>query len=174
MINPVNPYHAKYGDQDGLVSAPFAGRKEAFARLYSRLFDPVNTGAILFLGRQHSGKSALLRNTDAVFKDTAVGVYIPLREATPESEASWLLALAQAVTSSLTEHGFTLSRLSQLEPLGDQPREWLETVFLPQTLGAVRRKLLLLIDDSDRLLMAERAGQLPEDIFDYLLSLTKK
>ena len=174
MINPVNPYHAKYGDLDGLVSAPFAGRKEAFARLYSRLFDPVNTGAILFLGRQHSGKSALLHNADAVFKETAVGVYVSLRDLTPESEASWLLALAQAITNVLTEHGFTLSRLSQLDPLGDQPREWLETAFLPQTLGAVRRKLLILIDDADRLLMAERAGQLPDDIFDYLLSLTRK
>src|SRR3954466_4366064 len=104
MINPVNPYHAKYGDSDGLLSAPFAGRKEAFARLYSRLFDPVNTGAILFLGRQHIGKSALLHNADTVFKDTAVGVYVALRDVTPESEATWLLALAQAITNSLTEH----------------------------------------------------------------------
>ena len=174
MINPVNPYHAEYGDREGLVSAPFAGRKEAFARLYSRLSDPVRTGAILFLGRQHIGKSALLRNADAVFKDTAVGVYVSLRDVTPENEAYWLLALAQAVTASLLEHGFTLSRLSQLDPLGDQPREWLETTFLPQILGAVRRKLLILIDDADRLLMAERAGQLPEDTFSYLLSLTKK
>ena len=174
MINPVNPYHAKYGDSDGLAAAPFAGRKDAFARLYSRLYDPVNTGALLFLGTQHSGKSAMLRNADTVFKDAAVGVYVPLRDATPENEASWLVALAQAITSSLTEHGFTLSRLSQLDPLGDQPREWLETTFLPQTLGAVRRKLLILIDDADRLLMAERAGQLPEDIFAYLLGLTRK
>ena len=158
MINPVNPYHAKYGDSDGLAAAPFAGRKEAFARLYARLYDPVNTGALCFWGAQHSGKSAMLRNADTVFKETAVGVYVPLRDATPESEANWLLALAQAITAALTEHGFTLSRLSQLDPLGDQPREWLETTFLPQTLGAVRRKLLILIDDADRLLMAERAG----------------
>ena len=174
MIDPVNPYHAGYGDPVGLVSAPFAGRKEAFARLYARLFDPVNTGALLFVGRQHMGKTALLRNVDAVFKESAVGVYVPLREVTPESEAYWLTSLAHAMTTSLVDSGFTLSRMSQLDPLGDDPRNWLEVNFLPQILGAVRRKLLVLIDDSDRLLMAVRAGQLPSDSFAYLLGLTQK
>src|SRR5262249_19596992 len=122
MINPVNPYHAEYGDHDGLASAPFAGRKDAFARLYSRLYDPINTGALLFLGGRHMGKSAMLRNADTVFKDSAVGVYVSLRGVTPESESTWLVALAQSITNSLTENGFTLSRLSQLDPLGDQPR----------------------------------------------------
>lgn len=170
----INPYHAGYGDPLGIVSAPFAGRKEAFARLYSRLFDPVNTGAILFIGQQHIGKTALLFNADSVFKETAIGVYVPLRDVTPPGEGAWLLSLAQAATDILTERGVTLSRLSQLDPIGDQPREWLETVFLPQTLSAARRKLLILIDDADRLLMAVRAGQLPSDSFAYLRGLTDK
>jgi hypothetical protein len=50
----------------------------------------------------------------------------------------------------------------------------METIFLPQTLGASRRKLLILIDDADRLLMALRAGQIPSDSFSYLRSLTAK
>lgn len=170
----INPYHAGYGDTLGVETAPFAGRKEAFARLYARLFDPVNTSALLFLGQQHIGKTALLYNADSVFRESAVGVYVPLRETTPPSEGAWLLALAQAATDVLTERGFTLSRLSQLDPIGDQPREWLELSFLPQTMGAARRKLLFLIDDADRLLMAQRAGQIPTDSFAYLLSLTKK
>src|SRR4051812_13181781 len=169
----INPYHAGYGDTQGLATAPFAGRKEAFARLYARLFDPVNTGALLFIGQQHIGKTALLYNADSVFKEAAVGVYVPLRETTPANEGAWLLSIAQAVTNVLTERGFTLGRLSQLDPVGDQPREWLEMAFLPQILGALRRKLLILIDDSDRLLMAMRAGQLPDDSFTYLLNLTK-
>ena len=174
MINPVNPYHADYGDARTAAAAPFAGRQEAFARLYARLFDPTHTGAILFLGRRHIGKTALLRNADSVFKETALGVYIPLCEIAPESEADWLLALAQAATGELVERGFTLNRLTQLDPPGDDPRTWFETTFMPQILGAVRRKLLILLDDVDRLLMAVRAGQLPADTFDYLLSLTQK
>ena len=174
MLNTVNPYHAGYGDADGLASAPFAGRKDAFARLYARMTDPVNTGAILFLGRQHAGKTALLRNTNAIFKETAVGVYIPMREITADTESHWLLALAQTMTTTLVEGGFTLSRLSQLDPLGDQPRDWLEVTFLPQILGAVKRKLLILIDDANHLQTAVRTGKLPADTFSYLHSLTKK
>jgi hypothetical protein len=174
MLDTVNPYHAEYGDARTAVTAPFAGRQEAFARLYTRLYDPIHTGAILFLGGRHSGKTALLHNADSVFKETALGVYVPLCEIAPENESEWLLALAQAATSELMDRGFTLSRLSQLDPPGDDPRAWLETTFLPQILGAVRRKLLLLLDDVDRLIMAVRGGQLPEDTFAYLLSLTQK
>ncbi len=174
MFDIVNPYHVGYGDAEGLASAPFAGRKDAFARLYARMFDPLNTNALLFLGRHHAGKTALLLNTDLIFKETAVGIYIPMREMTADSEAHWLLSLAQTITNTLVDGGFTLSRLSQLEPLGDKPRDWLEVTFLPQILGAVKRKLLLLIDDSDRLLSAVRTGQLPSDTFAYLHNLTKK
>lgn len=174
MINPVNPYHARYGEEAGLAAAPFAGRKDAFARLYARLLDPINTGAILFLGQQHSGKTVLLHNIAAVFKETAVGIYVPLRETNVAAESYWLLALAQAITATLVEQGYTLSRLSQLEPLGDQPREWLEVTFLPQVLGAVHTKLLIMLDDADSLLMAVRVGQLPDDTFRYLRSLAEK
>jgi hypothetical protein len=176
MLNTVNPYHAGYGDGDpnGIAAAPFAGRQEAFARLYARLFDPTNTGALLFLGRQHIGKTALLLNADSIFKESAVGVYVPLRQTTMDGEAQWLLALATTTNEALIERGFTLSRLSQLDPIGNQPRLWLETTFLPQVLGAVRGKLLLLMDDADPLLAAVRDGKLPADTFDYLRGLTKK
>ncbi len=176
MLNTVNPYHAGYGDGDpaGIASAPFAGRQEAFGRLYSRLFDPINTGALLFLGRHHIGKTALLLNVNNIFKDSVVGVYIPLRQITLDSEAHWLLALAQTTNEALIEQGFTLSRLSQLDPIGDQPRVWLETTFLPQVLAAARGKLLLLLDDADPLLAAVRDGKLPADTFTYFRSLTQK
>jgi hypothetical protein len=174
MINPVNPYHPNYHDPSGLASAPFAGRKDSFARLYTRLLDPLNTGAILFLGRQHVGKTALVHNAITIFQETAVGVYVPLRETNLDTEAHWLLALAQAMTTALVDQGFTLSRLSQLDPVGDQPREWLEVTFLPQVLGAVRRKLLILLDDADCMLMAVRAGRLPSDTFAYIFSLAQK
>ncbi len=174
MINTVNPYHAKYGDDQSAGSAPFAGRQDAFARLYARLFDPTSTSAMLFMGRRHSGKTALLRNANSVFKETALGIYVPLRQIVLDKESVWLLALAQTITAELVEQGYIVSRLSQLDAPGDDMRYWLEVIFLPQILGAVRRKLLILLDDADRLMMAVRSGQLPADTFDYLLSLTQK
>ena len=174
MINTVNPYHAGYGDDQTAAAAPFAGRQDAFARLYARLFDPVSTNAILFVGRRHIGKTALLQNAATVFKETTLGVRIPLRQIALEKESVWLLALAQTITAELVRQGYTVSRLSQLDAPGDDMRHWLEVTFLPQILGAVRRKLLIQLDDVDCLLLAVREGRLPEDTFAYLLSLTKK
>lgn len=174
MNTAANPYHAGYGDLATLSTAPFAGRQDSFTRLYARLFDPVQTGAILFMGRRHSGKTALLRNASNIFKATALGVYVPLGDVPADRESTWLLALAQTITTELVEQGFILSRLSQLDAPGDDVRGWLEVTFLPQILGAVRKKLLLLLDDADRLLMAVRGGQLNDDTIAYLLSLTKK
>lgn len=174
MFDTVNPYHAGYGTAEGLASAPFAGRKAPFARLYARMFDPVTKGGILFMGGRHTGKSALLLNTNAIFRETAVGIYLPMREIALDGEAQWLMTLAQNITDTLETEGFTLSRISQLEPLGDQPRDWLEITFLPQIMGAIKRKLLLLIDDADLMLSAVKTGRLPPDTFSYLLSLTRK
>ncbi len=171
MIDLVNPYHSDYDDTR---EAPFAGRKDAFARLHTRLFDPVRSGAILFLGGRHIGKTALLHSVDGVFKETTLSVYVPLRETALDSETEWLLALAQIMTSELVERGFTLTRLSQLDPPEGDIRAWFETTFLPQILGAARRKLLLLLDDADRLMLAVRALQLPDDTFAYLLDLAQK
>ncbi len=174
MMNTINPYHASYVDDQTAAAAPFAGRQDAFARLYARLFDPASTSAILFIGRRHSGKTVLLHNAAAVFKELALGIHVPLRQVTLERESAWLLALAQIITSELVQQGYIVSRLSQLESPGDDMRHWLEVTFLPQILGAVRRKLLILLDDVDCLLLAVRDGQLPEDTFAYLLSLTEK
>ena len=123
---------------------------------------------------RHSGKTALLYNAASVFKETTLGTYIPLRKLALEKENVWLLALAQTMTSELVRQGFVVSRLSQLDAPGDDMRNWLEVTFLPQILGAAHRKLLIMLDDVDRLVMAVRAGQLPADTFAYLLSLTQK
>ncbi len=173
-MNMVNPYHASYADDQAAASAPFAGRQDAFARLYARLFDPASTSAILFIGRRHSGKTVLLHNAAAVFKESALGVHVPLRQTALDKESVWLLALAQTITAELVRQGYTVSRLSQLESPGDDMRHWLEVTFLPQILGAVRRKLLIMLDDVDQLLLALRDGRLPADTFTYLLSLSQK
>ena len=126
MMNTVNPYHASYADDQTAAAAPFAGRQDAFARLYARLFDPASTSAILFIGRRHIGKTALLHNAASVFKELALGVHVPLRQVTLEKESAWLLALAQIITAELVKQGYIVSRLSQLESPGDDMRHWLE------------------------------------------------
>jgi hypothetical protein len=169
----INPYHADYADEEHLSDAPFAGRKMAFARLYHQLTDPAREHALVILGRRHIGKTALLYAVDSTFSDSFLGAYVPLREVSLDNETEFILALAQAATAALLERGFTLSRLSEMEPPDDQPRAWLDGVFLPGIFGAIRtqRQLVFLLDDADRLLPAIKGKLLTEDTFAFLHDL---
>jgi hypothetical protein len=169
----LNPYHADYTDDAHSPDAPFAGRKMALARLHHMLTDPARDHAMAVSGRRHVGKTAFLYAVISNFSDSFVGAYVPLREVSLDSETDFVLALAQAATAALLEGGFTLSRLQEIEPPDDQPRAWLEKVFLPGILVAIRsqRQLVFLLDDADRLLPAVKGRLLPEDTFAYLHDL---
>ena len=170
--SPTNPYHL-----DGDVSvAPFAGRQDAFGRLYGLTSDPGRQHAFLFLGRQGVGKTALLHALAALHNETAICPIIPLRDMEITHEAAWLLDLAQSVTAVLIERGFTLSRLSMIEAPGADMRLWLDTVFLPHIFATIRptRQLIFLFDDADRLLLEIKTGTLPADLLDFFVELLKK
>ncbi len=170
--SPTNPYKL-----DGDVSsAPFAGRQDAFGRLYGLTSDPGRQHGFLFVGRQGIGKTALLHAISSMLKETAICPIIPLREMEIEGEAAWLLDLAQSVTAVLVDRGFTLSRLSMIEAPGADMRLWLDTVFLPHIFATIRptRQLLFLFDDADRLLLEIKTGTLPADLLSYFGELLKK
>ena len=170
--SPTNPYQL-----DGDVSvAPFAGRQDAFGRLYGLTSDPGRQHAFLFLGRQGVGKTALLHALSALHNETAICPIIPLRDMEITHEAAWLLDLAQSVTAVLIERGFTLSRLSMIEAPGADMRLWLDTVFLPHIFATIRptRQLIFLFDDADRLLLEIKTGTLPADLLDFFVELLKK
>lgn len=165
-----NPYHADYGDEEHLASAPFAGRKAAFARLYQQLTDTSRQSALVVLGSRHAGKTALLHAFNAAFSETFVCAYVPLRETALDTETDFILGLAQAATAALMEQGYSLNRLSDIEPPGDEPRLWFDTVFLPGVITTIRspRQLVFLLDDADRLNPAIKGRLLPEDTFTFL------
>ncbi|GEM_PF-425684 len=182
--NPVqNPYHADYGDD--VSSAPFAGRQQAFARLYQHLsaVDPKNAPAnapanakkraFLFMGKRRIGKTAFLRAAGNIVSDSFLPVYIALRETEITDETEWLLVLAQHALSEVLDRGMTLSRLSDITPPRDDPRAWFLSDFLPPLLGALRhnRRLLFMLDDIEVLANGVRSGTLPADTFAFLSDL---
>ncbi|MBE0688680.1 MAG: hypothetical protein IH587_00985, partial [Anaerolineae bacterium] len=122
-----NPYACSADDP---TLAPFAGRQAAFARLRQQFTDPARTGALLVLGRRRIGKTAFLRAFDMAFDETFVGVYVSLRELALQTEAEWWLSLAQAITERLIERSFTLHRLIDLAPPGDDARGWFAEAYL--------------------------------------------
>jgi hypothetical protein len=171
-------------DNDGQFSnpygesslAPFAGRQAAFARLYQHLTAPRVKGAMTFLGRKRLGKTALLTHFETFFDETFVGVYLPLKEMTPDDEDDWLLTLAREATKALVRHSFTLSRLSELEPPSSGLSGWWSEQFLPEMLTIIRphRRLVFLVDDADVLLDMMSAGKLTPGSFATMHGLLEK
>ncbi|MDX2161805.1 MAG: hypothetical protein SF162_10815 [bacterium] len=170
MADPVppNPYHHDYGDD--VAAAPFAGRADAFARLYRHLARSDRVNAMCILGQRHIGKTALLHAARAVFADSHLGVYVSLRENPVDDLTDWVLLLAQSATAALIERGYTVHRLSALQPPAENPFDWFTTTFLPALIGALRntRRLLWLIDDGHEALAAVRMGKLPANLFAHM------
>lgn len=169
--NPFDPAHSHL---------PFAGREAALARLFQHLTDTQLTAPPpLFLGRRRIGKTALLRQFDAVFEEHFIGVYLPLRRVgfeTFEEEAAWLRLLAEALLYTLHQRGFSVQSLERLMQDDDEyadSRDWLRRIFLPQVFHVIRanRRIVLLLDDAERLVQAMDAGKLPADHPRYLATL---
>lgn len=173
MMNTRNPYHD--GDSPHVENAPFAGRREAFNRLYALLASVDRPHGLIFIGRRRVGKTALLHNAATAFRETMINV-IRLTPADVTDEATFFLTLASALTHELIDRGFTISRLTQVDPPGDDPRAWFTDTFMPPIIGAARahRKLVIALDDADHVIEGIKSGALGDDLFTYLDSLTKR
>ncbi|MCS7071058.1 MAG: ATP-binding protein, partial [Anaerolinea sp.] len=172
MPRLTNPYHADYADEDALPGVPFAGRRAVLGRLHHLLTSPGQPAALTVVGRRRLGKTALLRAFDGAFGDDFLGAYVPLRQGTG-TETDFILALAQAITAGLIAHQLPVTRLAGLEPPGDDPRGWFRDRFLPAACGPGRpgRRIVLLLDDADRLAHALRSDRLPRDLPAWLAGL---
>lgn len=178
-----NPYHPDLSVSlaaPDYAGVPFAGRQDALARTYRQMHDsaPHASRALCFVGRRHSGKTALLLAASAAFRDSVACAPVYLSETPPLSEPDFILTLAQAATEALIASGARVSRLNELPPLeaeaGDDSRAWLVEHFLPLTFSLLRgRRLALLLDDADHVLNALRTGTLPADILSFLRDLTR-
>jgi energy-coupling factor transporter ATP-binding protein EcfA2 len=158
----VNPYQQ--------IPPPFAGRKPALNRFRQALAE---RRALLYLGRQGIGKTALLRHLEATLDDSYLAVYLPLRDTPIADETDWVLSISQSITAEILKRDFTYSRLSQMPPPGDDPRGWFSETFLPEIIAIIRvhRRLILLLDDAEGLLDAMTAGALPADHPAFLLDV---
>ncbi|MDX2137074.1 MAG: ATP-binding protein [Chloroflexota bacterium] len=168
--------HNPYSTDSAAPYTPFAGRANVFARLRRQLTDPAHSGALLITGRRQIGKTAFLRAFDSAFDETFVGVYVPLRETLPAREHDWWLGLAQSITERLVASSFTLTRLHDMQPPGDDARAWFAETYLPPVLALIRphRRLVLLFDDAEVLLNAKRNNELRADTIPFLRGLTDR
>lgn len=147
MNSLLNPYRPRTSAADTSSDAPFAGRRETFARLHQYLKDNSNAGAMIFTGWSMVGKTTFLQQFDRVFDDSLIGVYIPLREVT--SETQFLQMLIDATMHKLSTRDFTLTRIPEAPGQFDDGWRWLADQWLPAVKAALRqhRTLVWLLDD---------------------------
>lgn len=167
MVNPAqtNPYQNDV--------PPLAPRRVALGRLRQQLEDPAHRTALLIYGRDRIGKTSFLRQAPAAFDANTVWVDLPLADTPVVDEADWLLTLAGAITDAVVQRNLAHHRLATMQPPGDDPRGWFGSVFLPEIFTILRghRRLVLLLDDADRLLALIAAGTLPDDSAVFLADL---
>lgn len=165
---PPNPY-----DPKGETLPPFAGREQAFSRLHNHLGDPPNTKAATFVGRRHIGKSALLQRFAVSTDSGYIGVYLPLLQMPLHEEEMWLYALAQTTIDTVVAHGFSLDDLVIPQDDMRATRQWFTEQCLPTIFRVIRpkRRLLLLLDDAQRLMKEAEELNVSRDSFAYLHGL---
>lgn len=165
---------------------PFVGRESELSRLHHALANPQAGEALVYVGRRHIGKTALLNQFDAIFDEMRIGIYLPLQSladglhAPLNDEASWLRTLHLALHDALTGRGFSPERMPrlplELEAVGASAqawRDWLAKTALPEMLHVIRaaRQIVLLLDDAGYLARAIEAGRLPPDHAAFLHGL---
>lgn len=162
-MQEINPFETPH--------PPFAGRKQAYARLYQQLIDPQQ--AVAYIGRKRSGKTALLRNFNGVFEEHFIGVYLALEDAPLHDEDAWLRGLYQAAFNAIMMTGINTERLPDIPASCENWRDWLHQSALPEVFRVIRphRRLVYLLDNAGLLIEAVETKKLPKDNPAYLKQL---
>jgi hypothetical protein len=173
MDTPPNPF-AEHNALPG--QAPFAGRASIVSTLRQRLTDPAHARAEVFVGRRQIGKTALLRHLETTLENSHLAVTIACERLPLEREGDTLiafgLALIDAVAARAAIHRERIPPLPD-SPTRDESRRWLADTCLPTLITALRgqRRLLLLLDNADRLIDAIRDRRWTNDGPRFLASL---
>jgi hypothetical protein len=173
MDTPPNPF-AEHSALPG--QAPFAGRESILSTLRQRLTDPAHTRAEVFVGRRQIGKTALLRHLEIALENSHLSVTIACERLPLEREGDTLIAFGLALIDAVAARA-AIHR-ERIPPLPDTPtledsRRWLAETCLPTLITALRgqRRLLLLLDNADRLIDAIHDRRWTKDGPRFLASL---
>ena len=132
-----------------------------FEHLYKNLTDPEQTHTSLILGREGTGKTALLQQFNTFFDETFIGVYLPLVQIGLTGERDWISEMVKATEKTLVARHYTMTHLPTFDNGITDTREWLMGSYLPELMMILRRhrRIVYLLDDADALLQAHGIGQ---------------
>ena len=147
---------------------PFAGREAVYARLQQQIVDPPDRHALIYIGHDGMGKTALLRHFSTVFDDPLLSIFVSLQEMNLADEDVWLQYLITEINQLLESLNFSLSRVPELDNENEETlKDWIRDTYLTEVLHILRphRHLVFLLDDAEHLLNA------PEGHLAYLYEL---
>ncbi len=146
---------------------PFVGRTTLINRLHQHIIDPAEAVAQCYMGRQQTGKTALLRHIDLSFGADIITVYIPLRDTVFTNDEDLLRQLVtQSQAAVLAAGEYNLERIADMPEAGIGA--WMTNEFVPTLLRIIRphRRLVWLFDDVEMLVDAVRQDRLSSGFFD--------
>lgn len=163
-----NPYDTNH------TIPPLAGRDAELARIHHHVTNPANTDIPFFVGWQETGKTSLLKHYATVADDSIATLYVPLKSQRISNENQWLNHIYQRIEDLVVAMGFSASRLPERVE-GISWREWLKFNALPEIYAIIRpqRRIVILLDDVERLLVAIDEKSLPEDHLAFLHDLDR-
>lgn len=160
-------------------AAPFAGREAIYARLQQDILDPADRHAIIYLGHDGMGKSALLQHFSSVFDDSILlSIYVSLETMDLADKEALFQYLLTETNLLLDKHSFSLSRVPSLDTDDENEdgevqvslKNWMRDTYLPEVLQIIRphRRLVWLFDDAEYLL------KIADEQITYLHELLEK
>ena len=162
----VNPYIA---GSPVTGTEMFYGRQDVFAFIRRNLIGRHRDTPVVLYGQRRTGKTSVLyqlnRHLDADYRC----IFIDLHGLNLSSMGNLLLGVAGSISRSLRrDHQLTISVPSRTEFLAD-PRATFESIFLDKVWPALGHgHLVLMLDEVVRLDEKVKAGDLEQDVFEYL------
>ncbi|MCC6607241.1 MAG: ATP-binding protein [Anaerolineae bacterium] len=155
----------------------FAGRGELLRFVQDTLAHANRSSLIVLQGIARSGKTSLLNQLPGALAATHWAVHLDLQGHPAQNEADFLYALADEIVFVLSQQGIgaALPLQAALPPraeFAESPEFFFRARFLRQLLPQLGdKKLLLLVDDAERLAQWVVDGRLPADILRFLHTL---
>jgi len=150
----------------------FFGRDDVFDVVRRSLVGRHRDNGVVLYGARRTGKTSLLYQIERRLSDTYACVLIDLHGLALKSFSGFLWELANAISRTLKRtHDVEVSCPSR-EAMDADARELFCDTFLSDVQRALGdRRLLLLLDEADRLHERVEAGDLGRDVFEFLRHL---
>lgn len=149
----------------------FAGRRDLLRFVQESLAQASRSSLIVLQGVPRIGKTSLLNQLPGALAATHLAVRLDMQGHPAQNEADFLYALADEIVFALSQEGIVVELPLRAE-FAESPEFFFRSRFLRSLLLQLGdKRLLLLVDDAERLPQWVVDGRLPADILRFFHTL---